>query len=288
MQSIKIEVVGLILTAFLVLFAGLSGESEREYRLQTKDPLIEAVNLENTMKKRASYLVYLEKPILRASGEKIITLSFRSDETFSFYELYRGDGENYKSLGMISPDKNKYIDTEVEEGKTYSYKIRIVYVGEREVKSGFSDEVKVTIPRTTELGLPDIKSSCKTYAYYTAVTMKSSPQYKLLNGASCYTDPDTGIRMVDDCYCVAMGSFYGTKIGTKYKITLNTGKTFNVILCDSKQDRHTNSTNQYGSQNKDILEFYVERSKIPSKVGGDYNVLPQFNGWVSGIERIDE
>jgi hypothetical protein len=84
-----------------------------------------------------------------------------------------------------------------------------------------------------------------------------------------------------------MGSFYGTTIGTKYKVTFEDGKQINVILCDAKSDRHTNETHQYGAQNKDILEFYIEKAKIPTIIRnrGNYGNLPQFSGAIKSIEQ---
>lgn len=169
------------------------------------------------------------------------------------------------------------------------------------VMSGVSGEILGTItvktkkkpqPKTVKMGLPSVSGSTKTYAYYTAVTVKSSPQYAVLNSGTykgkkynTYTDEKTGIRMVDGCYCVAMGSYYGTTMGTKYKITLSTGKSFNVILCDSKANRHTDSNNQYAVKNKDIIEFYVDKHKIPSGIRGDYGTLEQFSGSIVSIEK---
>lgn len=162
------------------------------------------------------------------------------------------------------------------------------------VKSSVTDTVLGTISLTTKkklvkktvkMGLPSVSGSTKTYAYYTAVTAKSSPQYKLLNSSKCHTDPKTGIRMVGDYYCIALGSYYGSTIGTKYKITLSTGKSFKAILCDQKANRHTDSNNQYAVRNKDIVEFYVEKSKIPSCVNGDYSALSQFKGSIVSIEK---
>ena len=150
-------------------------------------------------------------------------------------------------------------------------------------KDKFSNIVTADIPE--EMKLPKVSGATKTYAYYTAVTAKGSPQYALLNSEECYTDEKTGIRMVDDYYCVALGSFYGSTIGTKYRITFSTGDSIKVILCDQKSDRHTDSNHQYAVKNCDIMEFYVEKGKIPSNVRGNYGNLEQFSGDIVKIER---
>ena len=150
-------------------------------------------------------------------------------------------------------------------------------------KDKFSNIVTADIPK--KMKLPKVSGATKTYAYYTAVTAKGSPQYALLNSEECYTDEKTGIRMVDDYYCVALGSFYGSTIGTKYRITFSTGDSIKVILCDQKSDRHTDSNHQYAVKNCDIMEFYVEKGKIPSNVRGNYGNLEQFSGDIVKIER---
>lgn len=133
--------------------------------------------------------------------------------------------------------------------------------------------------------VPKEASSFKTYMDYKCITVKSSPQYKLQKKA--YTSPK-GLRKIDKYYCIALGSYYGSKIGVKYKITLSTGKIFWGILSDQKSDAHTDSKHQYTLQNKDIIEFIVETSKLPSKVrnSGDISSIKKFKGKVVKIERV--
>lgn len=94
--------------------------------------------------------------------------------------------------------------------------------------------------------------------------------------------------MVGEYYCAALGTFYGTTKGTKYKVTLDTGKTFKIILCDTKSNRHTDKKHQYAKKNKDVVEFYVDRTKIPAGVNGNYNRLEPFH-WQNSVHRaVDE
>ena len=68
--------------------------------------------------------------------------------------------------------------------------------------------------------IPGCKSIAKTYMAYTAVTAKNSPQYKLLNDEKAHTDKATGLRMYEDRYCIALGSYYTSTIGTKVNLLL--------------------------------------------------------------------
>lgn len=97
---------------------------------------------------------------------------------------------------------------------------------------------------------------------------------------------DLGIS--DDYYLIALGSYYGTEIGTKYKITTDTGNVFYGVLCDQKDDSHTNSTHQY-AYNNDVVEFIVDTRCLRNDVRkmGSANVYMPLNGSITSIERID-
>lgn len=147
----------------------------------------------------------------------------------------------------------------------------------------------------TSLGVPDINSSFKTYMDYRAVSDTTSPQYKYIQtwGWSdydgfmrCNGESDLGIT--DNYYLVALGSYYGTEIGTKYRITTDTDRTFYCVLADCKDDAHTNETHQYAMKN-DVIEFLVDTNKLVGSVKtmGSANYYMPLNGSVSSIERID-
>lgn len=228
-----------------------------------------------------SFTTEIKKPELKVEdvSSTSVELKVSNVSKNATVEIYRGtDASNMKKIGTIS-NKKTYIDKKVKSKKNYVYKA-VAKASNKKTNSK-----KVNVKTATQMGLPKVSGKTKTYAYYTAVTVKSSPQYKLLNSKKCYTDSKTGIRMVDDCYCIALGSYYGSKIGTKYKITLSSGKTFKAILCDQKANRHTDSKNQYAMRNKDIVEFYVQKGKIPKGVRGDYGKLEQFKGKVVKIEK---
>lgn len=164
-------------------------------------------------------------------------------------------------------------------------------------------------PHYTSLGVPSINSSWKTWMDYGTITSRGSAQWNYLRNwcwidwqgfVRCNAERDLGIT--DDYYAVAMGSYYGSTIGTKYRITLDTGKVIYCVLCDQKANIHTNGTSQYGSHN-DILEFLVNtyekdsyKRPIPGnehllnwqvKRDGTANVYMPLNGSISKIERID-
>lgn len=151
----------------------------------------------------------------------------------------------------------------------------------------------------TNMGVPNIQSYFKTWMDYRCITDKSSPQYKLVNNIDnnwIYTDSEgflratgeTDLGIPEDYYVIALGSYYGTNITNKYKITTNTGNVFYGILGDQKADCHTNSTNQYAQMN-DVVEFIVDTRKLNKDVKrmGSANVYMPLNGNIAKIKRID-
>ncbi len=220
-------------------------------------------------------------------SSKFVELKIKNAEKDTLVEVYRSeDNKHFEKIGFA--ENGRFTDNYVNEATEYYYRVKCYNLrGNELVKARKSTRLRVKTLKS--FGLPkDSDGECKTYAIYTAVTAKSSPQYRLLRSDKCYTDSETGIRMVDGFYCVALGSFYGSTIGTKYKITLQDGditRELNVILCDQKSDRHTNATHQYAMRNRDVVEFYVEKAKIPSGIRGNYGTMERFRGKIVAIEQ---
>ena len=171
----------------------------------------------------------------------------------------------------------------------------VTYIATARTEGVFAQSSKLTT-QYISMGVPSINSSFKTWMSYKAVTNRNSPQYKFIHTYGwvdsqgfmrCSGERDLGIDQ--DYYLIALGSYYGKAIGTKYKITLDSGQVFYGALADQKADKHTNSTNQYCNGNKDIVEFLVNTATLNRKVKqmGNANVYTPLNGSVIKIERID-
>ena len=141
----------------------------------------------------------------------------------------------------------------------------------------------------TSMEVPDIDSSFKTWMSYKTVTSVSSNQYKYINMYGWADDngfmrssADICYGIEQDYYLIALGSYYGTEIGTKYRITLDTGNVFYGVLADCKDDRHTDITNRY------VVEFLVDISALNKtvKVMGSANYLEPLKGNVIKIEKM--
>jgi len=129
------------------------------------------------------------------------------------------------------------------------------------------------------------KSSFKSYTNYHCLNRKS-PQWKMQKKA---TTDKNGLRKIDDDYLVAMGSYYSKKLGERFEITLSSGNTFTVRICDFKSDKHTNKTHQYTTENGCAIEFYVDDNLNKNiKKAGSVSALKKFKGKITKIEKLGE
>jgi hypothetical protein len=121
------------------------------------------------------------------------------------------------------------------------------------------------------------------YMDWRTITDPTSEQWALQQRA--YTDSETGIRMVDGRYCVAVGSSISVDKGALMNVTLQNGVTIPCILADCKQDCDTIDT--LVGADGGIVEFVVTTEMLP----GDVQILgsneAQFNYlWQSPVESI--
>lgn len=116
------------------------------------------------------------------------------------------------------------------------------------------------------------KNSFKSYESYQPLRYS---QGRLQRKA--YTDKN-GLRKVGNRYCIAMGSYYTTRIGCKIDLLMSDGDVVKCILADQKSDRHTDSRHQIHRSDGSLVEFVVDKYKLASKVKryGDISQISQF------------
>lgn len=108
----------------------------------------------------------------------------------------------------------------------------------------------------------------KSYMDYRTITDTSSAQYSLQQRA--YTDWNTGIRVVDGRYCIALGSYYTTVIGTYVDVILENGTVIPCILADCKDDAHTDIETHRQNPNGSVVEFVVDADVVIPIITGEY------------------
>ena len=96
------------------------------------------------------------------------------------------------------------------------------------------------------------------YMPYKAVTSRDTVQYKLLHGADAHSDVVTGLRMVGDRYCIAIGQGYGLRAGDKVDVVLEDGTYIKCIVGDMKAIVDTDPTRRYQNTDRNVVEMIVD------------------------------
>lgn len=123
----------------------------------------------------------------------------------------------------------------------------------------------------------------KSYMPYTAITSRSSAQWKLQQVA--YTGTH-GIRQVNGRYCIAVGSAYTSKIGQYIDLVLENGSVIPCILADQKADKDTNAENTITEHDGSLVEFVVNSSSLSSSVRRMGDISYAQDDWNSMITQV--
>ena len=121
-----------------------------------------------------------------------------------------------------------------------------------------------------ECKLPDIPTHVKFCTDYRSYNLWYTPHYRLQQVA--WTD-EYGMRRYGNDYLVALGSYYSTDIGDRFEVTLDTGKTFTVMMADGKWDIDCDENNMYtptvdynGENAGNLLEFIMDKDSVSSEM----------------------
>ena len=143
------------------------------------------------------------------------------------------------------------------------------------------------VPPYTEIEVPaqyleykDFKS----YENWHSIKSKNSPHYKLQN-TYAYTGED-GIRMVEGRYCIAVGSYFATRIGQYIDVVLQNGTVIKCILGDQKADAHTDDLHISHNSDGSIVEFIIDKKEMSSLVLTMGNVSYLYEEWRSPVVTI--
>ena len=129
----------------------------------------------------------------------------------------------------------------------------------------------------------------KSFLDYKSITMKTSKQYKIQKRYA-ETDPETGIRKVDNKYCIALGSYFSHNVGQYVDLVLENGETIPCVIGDAKSNLDTNENNSIGKDGS-VSEFITDKEYIDHSVkrSGDISdVNPNWNSKVIGVKLYDK
>jgi hypothetical protein len=143
------------------------------------------------------------------------------------------------------------------------------------------------VPLYTEIEVPaqyleydDFKS----YEDWRDIKSKNTPHYKLQN-TYAYTGED-GIRMVEGRYCIAVGSYFTTRIGQYIDVVLQNGTVIKCILGDQKADAHTDELHISHKNDKSIVEFIIDKRVMNPRIINLGSVSYLYDEWQSPVVKI--
>lgn len=184
---------------------------------------------------------------------------FTSKRAKSKEKVFYGKRIRYKKINA------KWAKIKAKNVKGY---IQIKYISKKEKKGIIHNTI------------PNYK--LHSYMSYKSLSSTTSKQYKLQKIA--YTGR-YGIRQVDGRFCIAMGSYYTTKIGTYIDLELSDGTVIPCVLADCKADIHTDSMNQKTSDGS-LIEFIVDTNYVSNQVRLMGDVSYANDGWQNKVTKI--
>ena len=175
---------------------------------------------------------------------------------------------------------------------TYSFNTKVQYSNYNknwfEIKYGdktaymYKDYISSSKPKYRDYDVPSNRGF-KSYMHYGAITSTSSKQYILQQKA--YTGKH-GIRQVNGRYCVAIGSYFNSRIGMMFDLILENGAVIHCIMADQKSDKHTDSSNIITTHNGCLSEFIVDVYALDkdAKKHGDISYCN--DKWQSPVKKV--
>ena len=161
-----------------------------------------------------------------------------------------------------------------EEWSKIQYPLGIAYIKSDCISDKELDYIDYNVPAT---------SGFKSYMPYTSITSKSSLQYKLQQKANT---GNFGIRMINNRYCVAIGTGFNADVGTYFDLILVNGTIIPCIVGDIKSNKHTDKNNMITVSNGCLTEFIVDKHELDrnAKRMGDISYCCE--EWNSRVENI--
>lgn len=140
----------------------------------------------------------------------------------------------------------------------------------------------------TKLNVPH-NNGFKSYMPYTLSNgdsiFSSTSKQRLLQDNYAY-DGNYGIRMINNRYCVALGSHFTTEIGQYFDLVLENETVIPCILSDAKANIHTDNNNIFTLHNGCCSEFIINNSILNKNAKKYGNISKCKEEWDSPVKEI--
>lgn len=203
-------------------------------------------------------------------------------------------------LSVVKSELGLYMDKTLDESRKISEDIaeikEVLKNNSIEKKTEYALPVRSDISASSsgfkigeELPLPTLPTHIKTYTDYRYYNLRYTPHYRMQQSA--YTDSD-GLRRFNQDYIVALGAFYSTDIGDRFKVTLENGSEFTIILGDGKDPADCDPHNMYapcidydGTNCANVLEFIIDSDVMAEDVYA-YGSIDCINAFSGNIKKM--
>ena len=168
------------------------------------------------------------------------------------------------TVGLLVPNVHTIKDNGVEPSATAGViSATVVDLSETAptVEGAEVELVAEPEPQWVEMDVPS-NNSFKSYMGAHKITDTSSAQYQL---KSEYLDSACGIKLVDDRYVIAIGTYYTETVGTRVDLVMDSGEVVPCIVGDVKADEDTDATNRQHNVDNSVVEFIVNSDTLNSE-----------------------
>lgn len=121
----------------------------------------------------------------------------------------------------------------------------------------------------------------KSYMSYKSITCWKQKDLQEMASTS-----DSGFRMTEERYCVAVGTHFNVEVGQYIDLILENDVVISCVVADIKADIHTDADRIFTVSNGCCSEFVVDESKLPKIVRkmGDISYFKE--DWNSQVKEV--
>ena len=249
-------------------------------------PVMGAEINSNQTNKEAVFKQIENDSLSLADGSYFYKAGIKKNGLPEIEEWYKG-----WTTANVNVRREPSIDAEVLDVLTFNTKVFFTSFNEDWIKIEFDDgEAFVSKKYVSLEKCPSKKYSVPSYSGYKSwmdygtITMDGSKQ-KRLQSEYAYTG-NYGIRQIDGRYCVAIGSYFTTEVGTYFDLILENGEVIPCILADRKDDSDTDSDNIFTSDNGCATEFVVDEEALKYSALNNGDISSCCEEWDSPVETI--
>lgn len=221
-----------------------------------------SISFAQTLQKTTpSIVANKENQEIQNKGEEFILT--QDDISLALTKILETDiYERYEELESIAIQKQIEIEIEKEREETIFYDIVDSFI----------------VPNWEQ----DCKSYVISYMDYRATTDRTSAQYQLLNSDRANSDPETGIRMVDGRYAIAVGTGWGFVIGDYIDVVMENGTVIPCIMGEAKSPYETDSNHYYHLYDGSVVEMVIDGTYF----SGTSQYPEGLNGTVLELQKV--